>query len=61
MGCMTMQMTSSFRAQESFRTSKGDEEVSLYNIKRRRVTHASFRVRFFLLTNCIMDIDVNTE
>ncbi|XP_051717573.1 bromodomain and WD repeat-containing protein 3 isoform X1 [Ctenopharyngodon idella] len=34
---------SGYRAQESFRTSKGDEEVSLYNIKRRRVTHASFR------------------
>ncbi|KAK7172228.1 hypothetical protein R3I93_004517 [Phoxinus phoxinus] len=35
--------TSGYRAQESFRTAKGDEEVSLYNIKRRRVTHASFR------------------
>ncbi|XP_067306193.1 bromodomain and WD repeat-containing protein 3 isoform X2 [Pseudorasbora parva] len=35
--------TSGYRAQESFRAAKGDEEVNLYNIKRRRVIHASFR------------------
>ncbi|KTF87485.1 hypothetical protein cypCar_00040270, partial [Cyprinus carpio] len=35
--------TSGYRAQESFRISKGEEEVTLYNTKRRRVTHASFR------------------
>lgn len=54
-------MDSSFRAQESFRTAKGDEEVSLYNIKKRRVTHASFRVGWFFLMNCIMVINVSTE
>uniref|UniRef100_A0A8C1RW95 Bromodomain and WD repeat domain containing 1 n=1 Tax=Cyprinus carpio TaxID=7962 RepID=A0A8C1RW95_CYPCA len=35
--------TSGYRAQESFRMAKGEEEVTLYNTKRRRVTHASFR------------------
>ncbi|XP_073673576.1 bromodomain and WD repeat-containing protein 3 [Garra rufa] len=35
--------TSGYRAQESFRIAKGEEEVTLYNTKRRRVTHATFR------------------
>ncbi|KAL1260016.1 hypothetical protein QQF64_007843 [Cirrhinus molitorella] len=35
--------TSGYRAQESFRIAKGEEEVTLYYNKRRRVTHASFR------------------
>ncbi|XP_051521569.1 bromodomain and WD repeat-containing protein 3-like isoform X2 [Myxocyprinus asiaticus] len=34
---------SKYRAQESFRSAKGDEEVTLYITKKRRVTHASFR------------------
>ncbi|XP_051965778.1 bromodomain and WD repeat-containing protein 3-like [Xyrauchen texanus] len=34
---------SGYRAQESFRSSKGDEEVTLYNTKKRRVTHTSFK------------------
>ncbi|XP_051534909.1 bromodomain and WD repeat-containing protein 3 [Myxocyprinus asiaticus] len=34
---------SGYRAQESFRSAKGDEEVTLYNKKKRRVTHTSFR------------------
>ncbi|XP_056329070.1 bromodomain and WD repeat-containing protein 3 isoform X2 [Danio aesculapii] len=34
---------SGYRAQESFRTAKGDEEVNLYNTKKRRVTHSTFR------------------
>ncbi|KTG35239.1 hypothetical protein cypCar_00016718 [Cyprinus carpio] len=34
---------SGYRAQESFRTAKGEEEVTLYNTKRRRVAHTTFR------------------
>ncbi|XP_051963108.1 bromodomain and WD repeat-containing protein 3-like isoform X2 [Xyrauchen texanus] len=34
---------SKYRTQESFRSAKGDEEVTLYITKKRRVTHASFR------------------
>ncbi|KAI7800747.1 bromodomain and WD repeat-containing protein 3 [Triplophysa rosa] len=35
--------TSSYKAQESYRAVKGEEEVTLYNTKKRRVTHATFR------------------
>ncbi|XP_016397439.1 bromodomain and WD repeat-containing protein 3 isoform X2 [Sinocyclocheilus rhinocerous] len=34
---------SGYRAQESFRITKGEEEVTLYNTKRRRVAHTTFR------------------
>ncbi|TRY85163.1 hypothetical protein DNTS_006353 [Danionella cerebrum] len=34
---------SGYRIQESFRTSKGEDEVVIYNTKKRRVTHATFR------------------
>uniref|UniRef100_A0A8C1Q6Q2 Bromodomain and WD repeat domain containing 1 n=1 Tax=Cyprinus carpio TaxID=7962 RepID=A0A8C1Q6Q2_CYPCA len=34
---------SGYRAQESFRMAKGEEEVTLYNTKRRRVAHTTFR------------------
>lgn len=53
-------MACSFRAQESFRMAKGEEEVTLYNTKRRRVTHASFRVGFYRLMNYITGIDAST-
>ncbi|XP_052432071.1 bromodomain and WD repeat-containing protein 3 [Carassius gibelio] len=34
---------SCYRAQESFRIAKGEEEVTLYSSKRRRVAHTTFR------------------
>lgn len=35
--------SSSYKSQELCRAVKGEEEVTLYNTKKRRVTHASFR------------------
>ncbi|XP_010765479.1 bromodomain and WD repeat-containing protein 1, partial [Notothenia coriiceps] len=34
---------SSYREQENFRTARGDEEMSLYNAKKRRIIHSSCR------------------
>ncbi|KAI4883177.1 hypothetical protein NFI96_033131, partial [Prochilodus magdalenae] len=35
--------SSAYRSQESFRISKGEEEITLYNTKKRRITHSTFR------------------
>uniref|UniRef100_A0A4W6D160 Bromodomain and WD repeat domain containing 1 n=1 Tax=Lates calcarifer TaxID=8187 RepID=A0A4W6D160_LATCA len=40
---------SSYRDQEDIRTAKGDEEVALYNAKKRRIIYSSCRVGFFFL------------
>ncbi|KAL7842664.1 hypothetical protein SRHO_G00243530 [Serrasalmus rhombeus] len=34
---------SAYRSQESYRTAKGEEEITLYNTKKRRITHSTFR------------------
>ncbi|XP_018604343.2 bromodomain and WD repeat-containing protein 3 isoform X2 [Scleropages formosus] len=34
---------SAYRSQEEFRTAKGEEEMSLYNTRKRRLTHGSCR------------------
>uniref|UniRef100_A0A8D0DAI1 Bromodomain and WD repeat domain containing 1 n=1 Tax=Sander lucioperca TaxID=283035 RepID=A0A8D0DAI1_SANLU len=40
---------SSYRDQEGIRTARGDEEVILYNAKKRRIIYSSCRVGFFFL------------
>ena len=32
------------REQDDFRTAKGEEEIGLYNAKKKRVIYGSFRV-----------------
>ncbi|XP_076838375.1 bromodomain and WD repeat-containing protein 3 isoform X2 [Brachyhypopomus gauderio] len=34
---------STYRFQDSFRVAKGEEEIALYNARKRRVTHGTFR------------------
>ncbi|KAA8593892.1 hypothetical protein FQN60_004726 [Etheostoma spectabile] len=44
---------SSYRDQEGIRTARGDEEVLLYNAKKRRIIYSSCRVGFFFI--CFSD------
>lgn len=38
-----------FRDQEDIRTAKGDEEMALYNAKKRRIIYSSCRVRLIII------------
>ena len=41
---LTLMCKTISREQDDFRTAKGEEEIGLYNAKKRRVFYGSFRV-----------------